>query len=273
MDATLPSWLVLQRGDAPLLISLPHPGTGLADLEPRLVSPALARHDTDWWLPQLYEFALAMGATLLRTTLSRTVVDLNRDPSGASLYPGQATTGLCPTETFDGLPLYRDGQAPDAAEIERRRDTWHAPYHAVLRAELARLRARHPKVVLYDGHSIRSRVARLFDGELPLYNLGTNGGASADAELAAQVTQVLADSGQPFVVNGRFKGGWITRHHGRPAEGVHALQMELACRGYMAEPDPLGVDTWPTPYDPARAEPTRRTLHEVLNTALRWARA
>ena len=264
--------IVLQRGDAPLLLSMPHPGTGLAGLEARFVSPERARQDADWWIPQLYDFAAALGATILRATLSRSVIDLNRDPSGASLYPGQTTTALCPTETFDGAPLYRDGQAPDAAEIDARRREYFDPYHATLRAELERLRAAHPRVVLYDCHSIRSRLPRLFDGELPLYNLGTNSGASADAALTAGVEAVLAASGEPHVVNGRFKGGWITRHHGRPAEGVHALQMELAFRGYLHEPPTFGPDTWPAPYDPAVAAPTRRTLAEVLNTALRWAR-
>lgn len=273
MSDALPGWLSLQRGDAPLLLSMPHPGTELAGLEPRLVSPWLARQDTDWWLGPLYEFAAGLGATLLRTTISRTVIDLNRDPSGASLYPGQATTGLCPTETFDGEPLYRDGAAPDEAEIAQRRRDHFDPYHAALRCELDRLRARHPKVVLYDCHSIRSVVPRLFDGTLPLYNLGTNGGASADAALTAAVEDVLAASGQTFVVNGRFKGGWITRHYGRPHDGVHALQMELGCRGYMHEPRTRHADNWPSPYDPVRAEPTRTTLTAVLTAALRWARA
>ncbi len=268
---TIAPGYVLQRGEAPLLLSMPHPGSGLAGLEPRFESAWLARVDCDWWLPQLYAFAGKLGATLLHTTLSRSVIDLNRDPSGASLYPGQATTGLVPTETFDGVPLYREGQMPDGAEIDERRRLYFEPYHALLRAELQRLRARHPRVVLYDCHSIRSRVPRLFDGELPLYNLGSNSGASADAALIDAVRATLQADGRPFVVDGRFKGGWITRHYGRPADGVHALQMELACRGYMDEPSTLTEQDWPTPLDAARAAPTQATLERVLRAALHWA--
>jgi N-formylglutamate deformylase len=172
-----------------------------------------------------------LGATMMHTTISRTVIDVNRDPSGASLYPGQATTGLCPTETFDGEPLYREGRNPDSAEIERRRSDWFDPYHASLRSEIARLRAMHPRVVLYDAHSIRSVVPRLFDGSLPLFNIGTNSGASCDPALTEAVEAICRTSGST-AVNGRFKGGWITRHYGRPEDGVHAIQMELAMRGY-----------------------------------------
>jgi formiminoglutamase len=266
------NWLTLTRGDAPLLLSMPHTGTDLAGLEARVVSPWLARKDADWWVEKVYDFAAALGATVLRTHISRTVIDVNRDPSGATLYPGQATTGLCPTETFDGEPLYRADAEPDDAEIEGRRRPYFDPYHAALRAEIDRLRALHPRVVLYDCHSIRSVVPRLFDGVLPVFNLGTNGGASADAQLTRGVEEVLAASGQPFVVNGRFKGGWITRYYGQPTQGVHALQMELACRSYMHEPPMPGPDNWPTPFDPTLARATQRMLADVLASALAWAR-
>src|SRR5436190_15825035 len=158
-------WLTLVRGTAPLIVSFPHTGTSIpAELEPAFVSRSLALRDTDWWIDQLYDFTLELGATVIRTGISRSVIDVNRDPSGASLYPGQNTTGLCPTTTFDGRPLYRVGQEPDAAEIDRRRATYFAPYHTSLKAEIARLRAAHPHIVLYDCHSIRSRVPRLFEG-------------------------------------------------------------------------------------------------------------
>ena len=271
---TPPDWLTVTRGDAPLLVSLPHTGTDLRDLEPRLVSPWLARKDADWWIDTLYAFAAGLGATLVHTAVSRTVIDVNRDPSGVSLYPGQATTGLCPTETFDGEPLYHAGAAPGPDEIASRRATYFDPYHAAIAAELDRLRGLHPKVVLYDCHSIRSLIPRLFDGELPVFNLGTNSGASADPGLVAAVTAILRDAGPPFVVDGRFKGGWITRAYGRPAEGVHALQMELACRGYMPErPGPVGAHDWPVPFDDAYAAPIRATLARILDTALAFARA
>ena len=268
-----PAWLTVTRGDAPLLVSVPHTGTDLAGLEDRLVSPWLGRRDADWHIEKLYGFAAGLGATVVHTAISRTMIDVNRDPSGVSLYPGQATTGLCPTEIFDGDPLYREGQAPDEAEIAARRDTYFAPYHAALGAEIDRLRQLHGRIVLYDCHSIRSVIPRLFPGELPVFNLGTNGGESADPALQGKVEAILADSGESFVVNGRFKGGWITRHYGRPEQGVHALQMELACRGYMREtPGPVTPDDWPTPWDPAFAAPLRGMLETILKTALDWAR-
>ena len=268
-------WLQITPGDAPLIISLPHTGTDIpADIEPRLVSPWLARKDADWWVDRLYAFAENLGATLVRTAISRTVIDVNRDPSGASLYPGQATTELTPTTTFDGEPLYRDGLAPDAAEIAARRETWFEPYHAALRAEIDRLRVIHPRVVLYEAHSIRSRVPRLFDGELPQFNLGTNGGASCDLVLTAAVEAACDASGLTRVTNGRFKGGWTTRHYGQPSEGVHAFQMELACRGYMDDPAEAPTpDTWPTPYHADRAAPLRAVLEAVLSACLQFTRS
>jgi N-formylglutamate deformylase len=267
------AWLSVRRGDAPLLVSLPHTGLELGPIEPRFTSSWLARMDTDWWIEQLYDFAGDLGATIVRTAISRSVIDVNRDPSGASLYPGQATTELCPIMTFDGEPLYRDGKAPSPEEISARRATWFDPYHFALKAEMERLRERHGRLVLYDCHSIRSTIPRLFEGELPIFNLGANGGVSADLALSGAVERVMASSGQSFVVNGRFKGGWITRSYGDPACGVHALQMELACRGYMREPAEVRSDNWPPPYDAAFAAPMQGTLKTILQAALDWVRA
>ena len=267
-------WLTITRGDAPLLVSIPHTGTDLAGLEHRLVSPWLARKDADWHVERLYAFAEELGATVVHTSISRTMIDVNRDPSGVSLYPGQATTELCPTTTFDGEPIYRDGAAPDAAEIARRKADYFDPYDRALHDEVVRLRAKHRKVALWDCHSIRSNIPRLFEGTLPEFNLGTNSGASADPALVGAVREVLAAGGRSHVVDGRFKGGWITRSFGEPARGVHALQMELACRAYLREP--LGAVSevnWPPDYDEAFAAPVRETLREALETVLRWARA
>lgn len=263
---TLP-WLTLRQGTAPLLVSLPHTGTEIpAEIEAGLVSPWLARKDTDWFVDRLYDFADDLDATIVRTAISRTVIDVNRDPSGASLYPGQATTELCPTTTFDGEALYRDGQAPEAG---RRRATWFDPYHAALQAEIARLRRMHPRIVLYDAHSIRSRIPRLFPGLLPHFNIGTNGGASCDPGLQAGIEAVCDATGLSWVSNGRFRGGFITRAYGRPGDGVHAVQMELACRAYLAEPvGPVGPGTWPPAYDPAYAAPVAAALARVLAACL-----
>jgi formiminoglutamase len=266
-------WLDIRRGDAPLIVSLPHTGTEIpAAIEARLVSPWLARKDADWHVDQLYAFAADLGATLVRTAISRTVIDVNRDPSGASLYPGQTTTGLCPTETFDGEPLYREGQGPDDAEVAQRRETWFAPYHAALEAEIARLRRGHGRVVLYEAHSIRSRVPRLFEGELPNFNIGTNSGQSCDPALTAAVERACDASPFTRVTNGRFKGGWTTRRYGQPASGVHAIQMELACRGYMDEPaDEPTPTSWPTPFSQTRAASMQAALHDILSACLAFA--
>ena len=263
---TGPDWLEIRRGEAPLLVSLPHTGTDIPpDIEDRLVSPWLARKDADWWIDRLYGFAASLGATTVRTAVSRTVVDVNRDPSGASLYPGQATTELCPTTTFDGEPLYRPGAALAPGEVEERRARWFDPYHAALDAEVARLKARHGRVVVYDCHSIRSIVPRLFDGRLPVFNIGTNGGASCAPALAEDVAALCRGTGRSVVVDGRFRGGFITRRLGRPADGVHAIQMELACRAYLDEPEgAVSEADWPPPYDPAHAAPVRDALEAIL---------
>ncbi|HEX4709268.1 N-formylglutamate deformylase [Phenylobacterium sp.] len=269
-----PAWLEVHRGDAPLIVSFPHTGVDLpADLEGAYVSPWLARKDADWWIDRLYDFAADLGATTVRTKISRSVIDVNRDPSGASLYPGQATTELCPVTTFDGEALYR-GAGPDEAEIARRRSAYFEPYHAALQDELDRLRATHGKVVLYEAHSIRSVIPRLFEGKLPNFNLGTNSGASCDPALTS-AAETACDGG-PFslITDGRFKGGWTTRRYGRPDTGVHALQMELACRGYMDEPsDPPAPENWPPAYSATRAAAMRATLTQVLKACLAFAKA
>jgi formiminoglutamase len=269
---SLPPWLRVDAGDAPLIVSIPHAGTDIPPhLQGRFVSRDLAVRDADWWVRELYGFAAEIGATVVSTGLSRSVIDVNRDPSGASLYPGMATTGLCPTETFDGEPLYRRGHAPDAAEIALRRKIYFDPYHQALAGQIARLRTEHGAVALYDAHSIRSHVARLFEGELPQFNIGANDGRSCAPAMVAAVEAVCAASNRSRVTDGRFKGGFITRRYGAPDAGVHALQMELACRGYMTEPAAAFAD-WPAPFDPAVAAPLATTLREALLACLDFVR-
>jgi formiminoglutamase len=263
-------WLEIHRGDTPLVVSFPHTGTDLPpDVADRFVSPWLVRKDADWWVDQLYAFATNLGATTIRTRISRSVIDVNRDPSGASLYPGQTTTELCPTMTFAGEPLYKDGE-PDAAEIERRIATWFNPYHQALSAEIERLRAAHGKVVLYDAHSIPSIVPRLFEGVLPQFNIGTNFGVTCAPALTEAVVAIAAASGRSHVLDGRFRGGWTTRHYGRPEQGVHAIQMELAMRGYLTEPAEFGPDNWPAPLD--AASPLIADLRAILTACIAFAR-
>jgi formiminoglutamase len=263
------------HGNSPLILSIPHAGRFISShCEAGLVSKWLARKDADWWLPQLYDFQWELGATIIQNSISRTVIDVNRDPSGVSLYPGQVTTGLCPTETFDGEPLYQPGMAPDEAEIASRRAIYFESYHNSLETEIARLKAVHDTIVVYDCHSIRGRIPRLFPGELPNFNIGSNDNKSCDPKLTEAITAICA-AAQPFthVVNGRFKGGYITRHYGDPANGVHAIQMELACRGYMHEPETPDETNWPAPYDEAYAAPMRDVLKNILQACIEFAGA
>ena len=272
-ETPMPDWLQIHRGDAPLIVSFPHTGTDIpGDIGNRLVSAWIGRKDADWWIDNLYDFVRDLGATTIRTAISRTVIDVNRDPSGVSLYPGQATTELCPTTTFDGEPLYQPGQEPYQADIALRRATYFDPYHEAISEEIARLRGHFGKVVLYDAHSIRSLVPRLFDGELPNFNIGTNGGTTCDARLADAVEVICDSTEYSRVTNGRFKGGWTTRHYGQPGNGVHAIQMELACRGYIDEPaDAPAPANWPTPYDPVRASTMRAALTKILTACIDFA--
>lgn len=266
------AWLEVQRGSVPLIVSFPHTGTELPEeIEGQLLSAERALCDTDWWVHELYDMASALQATTIRTRMSRTVIDVNRDPSGASLYPGQATTELCPLTTFDGEPLYHEGSAPSEVQIGQRRAQFFDPYHAALASEIERLRSRHGQVVLYDAHSIRSRIPRLFDGQLPHFNIGTHGGRSCDPLLTADIERICDASAFSRVTNGRFRGGWTTRHYGEPKRGVHAVQMELACRGYLEEPETVADNNWPPAYDRRRAATMQGTLSQVLGACLAFA--
>ncbi|MBO4121499.1 N-formylglutamate deformylase [Cupriavidus gilardii] len=253
----------LQRGTRPLLISMPHVGTYLPpSVADRLTDEARTVPDTDWHMDRLYDFARELGASVLMATHSRYVVDLNRPPDNANLYPGQDTTGLCPVDTFDKTPLYANGVGPDETEIFARRDAVWRPYHDALAGELARLRAEHGTIALWDAHSIRSVLPRFFDGKLPDFNLGTANGASCDATLAEEVAKIAADAqGYTSVLNGRFKGGYITRQYGQPAQGVHAIQLELSQCTYMRE-------QYPFDYDEALAGKLQPTLRRMLEAVL-----
>ena len=227
----------LHRGTRPLLVSVPHAGREIPEsLRPRLVERALAVEDTDWHLDTLYGFARELGASLLVPRLSRYAIDLNRPPEDTPMYPGVNNTGLVPTTAFTGDPIYRPGSEPDAADVAHRIEAWWKPYHAALAAEAARVRASHGHVVLFDGHSIKSQLPWLFEGRLPDLNLGTAGGASCAPDLREAAAAVLTSQDRWTVaVDGRFKGGYITRRYGRPAEGVHALQLEMCWSCYLVD--------------------------------------
>lgn len=257
--------IALHRGCVPLLISMPHAGTWLPDDIAATMAP-VARHvdDCDWHLERLYGFARDLGASTLEPSAARYVVDLNRPPDNANLYPGQDTTGLVPVDTFDKQPLYPAGAQPDVTEIERRRARYWQPYHDALAAELARLSAEHGRVLLWEAHSIRSRVPRFFEGRLPDFNFGTAGGASAAPGLADALVACVAEHGAyTAVANGRFKGGYITRRYGRPDLKVDAIQLELAQLTYMDE-------TRPYRYDPVKAAAIEPVLQSLVSAAMAY---
>ncbi|MGR3344650.1 MAG: N-formylglutamate deformylase [Paracoccaceae bacterium] len=253
-------FIEVSPGQGAVILAMPHTGTNIpANVRDGLNDNGRALADTDWNIHRLYAGLLG-DATTVRTTIHRYVIDANRAPDGASLYPGQNTTSLCPITDFDGRAIYRSGREPAAAEIAERCSQYHAPYHAALKAELARVQAIHGVAVLFDCHSIRSRVPYLFDGKLSDFNIGTNGGDSCSPAVQNVVQTVCKDApSYSTVVNGRFKGGWTTRHYGNPGIGVHAIQMELAQSTYMTESPP-----WE--YDERRAATLREYLKSILHS-------
>jgi len=253
------------EGDGPVILGQPHGGTVVPEaIFDRLTPLGQRLADADWHIGALYD-GLLPAVTVVRANVHRYVLDVNRDPTGASLYPGQNTTGLVPLTDFDGKPLWRDGQAPGEPEVAERREIYHRPYHSELARQIARLRARHDRVIVYDCHSIRSRLPFLFDGRLPVFNIGTNDATTCAPDLALAVTEGLA--GQSVVRDGRFKGGWTTRHYGQPQIGVHAIQMELAQRAYLTE------EAAPWTLDPGRTARLRELLADILHRLDRLARS
>lgn len=245
-----------KRGQGPVILGMPHTGTYVPDdIRAALNEEGRTLRDADWRVEELYG-GLLPDATIVRATFHRYVIDANRDPSGASLYPGRNTTDLVPLTNFDGAPIWNE--APDEKEIARRLALFHKPYHEALAAEIARVKARCGVAILYDCHSIRSKIPHLFDGTLPDLNIGTNDGKTCAAEIEEIARSAAAGSSFSYVVNGRFKGGWTTRHYGRPEEQVHAIQMELAQSLYLSSEAP------PFAYDAARAAKLRGVLKDLL---------
>ncbi len=255
----------LHQGTVPLLISAPHVGTLIpADQHRRYTERALQVEDTDWFLDRLYGFAKDLGASFIVPRHSRYLIDLNRPPTNTPMYAGQNNTGLCPTQHFTGEAIYLDGQAPDEVEIQRRVAEYWQPYHDALRDETTRIRAAHGHAVLFDAHSIKSELPWLFEGRLPHMNLGTCEGRSCAPTLRAALAALFeAQAGYSHVVDGRFKGGHITRHYGDPAQGVHTVQLEMCWRAYM-------VETPPYRWHDERAAAVTPLLRALVQTMLDW---
>ena len=255
----------LAVGDSPLVVSMPHSGLALSEgLAERLTPEAAGLPDTDWHIPQLYDFLEGLGASTIRANYSRYVIDLNRAPNNTSLYPGQPTTDLVPLTLFDGSPVYRDGQEPDEDELEARRTDYHDPYHKALTELLVETRMTHGFALLWDAHSITDEVPRLFDGVLPDLNLGTVGGEACDPVIERAALKAMMDHEEyASIVNGRFRGGFITRAYGRPNQNVHAVQMELAQSAYL--------DMTTKAFDETKAAVLREALKDTMAAALRAA--
>jgi formiminoglutamase len=254
----------IHQGKGPLVLGFPHGGTYV----PKAIASKMNQRgqgldDTDWHIAQLYA-GLDFEATTVEATFHRYVIDANRDPAGQSLYPGQNTTTLCPLTDFDGRPIWKDGEEPSVDDIEQRTLKFHAPYHDALSREIERVKAIHGFALLYDCHSIRSHIPFLFDGKLPDFSIGTNEGVTCAPELAASVLETCEKAqGYTSVLNGRFKGGWTTRHYGQPARGIHAIQMELAQSTYMIERAPWN-------YVSEIATQTRTHLKKIFQTLSNW---
>lgn len=249
----------LHQGTSPIILGLPHTGTDVpAEIWDRLNDNGRILADTDWHIHDLYA-GLLENVTTVRATFHRYVIDANRDPAGVSLYPGQNTTGLVPETDFDDEPIWNEGKEPDAADIAYRLETFHAPYHAALAAEIERVKAIHGIAILYDCHSIRSHIPFLFEGKLPDFNIGTDMGRTCDPAIERIAVDVTAAAeGYDSILNGRFKGGWTTRHYGKPEAGMHAIQMELAQSTHLASEVP------PFAYDAQKAERLRNHLKTIL---------
>ncbi len=251
----------LTRGQAPLFVSFPHSGTYVPpEIAARMTPIALTTPDTDWHVPKLYAFLDAMGASRIEATHSRYVVDLNRPPDDKELYAGQKKTGLVPTDTFKGEPLYVDGEAPSGDEVIARRKYWQ-PYHDALAAEVSRLKAIHGSIILWDAHSIESVLPTLFEGRLPDLNLGTFDGKSCDADIADATFAAAQATGFDAVLNARFKGGHITRSYGAPKKGVNAIQLEMAQAIYMDEGPPFT-------YRPDKAAKVTTAIRKMIAAAM-----
>jgi N-formylglutamate deformylase len=243
----------------PIVISVPHAGTAFPDdIQSELKTSLLPPDDTDWFVHQLYDFAAELGIPVLKANYSRWVVDLNRNPDSSPLYhDGRVLTGLCTTTTFLGESIYIDERTEiNPAEVARRKTRYFEPYHEALQQLLDATKARFGRVLLWDCHSIRRVVSAIHDGPFPDLILGSADQTSASAVLIEQALHELGGGPHSLKHNTPFKGGYITRHFGRPAEQQHALQLEMSKDVYMDDAEQQ--------YDQPRATQIRAILRQTL---------
>jgi N-formylglutamate deformylase len=256
----------VSEGNSPVILGMPHTGTHVPpEIWVRLDGNGKLLADADWHVHRLYEDLLP-DVTTVRALFHRYVIDANRDPAGGSLYPGRNTTGLVPLSDFDGRPIWREGSEPSAEDVAERVKVFHSPYHTALLEQAERVKKLHGLAIIYDCHSIRSHIPFLFEGQLPDFNVGTDGGVTCDPAIEAAVMAAVQASGRTHVLNGRFRGGWTTRHYGQPSAGMHAIQMELAQSTHLQS------ETSPFAFDGAKASAIRETLGTILHELDRWGR-
>lgn len=242
----------------PIIISSPHSGTFFPPEIASKLKPEMADKpdDADWFIDRLYDFAPAMGITVIKANYCRWVIDLNRDPESKPLYTdGRVITGLVPTTNFNGDPLYKDA-VPEEHEIAERIHKYYLPYHEKLEELLEQTKQQFGKALLFDAHSIRRVVPGIQKEAFPQLILGDNDGTSASKEVIDAVWNILKDSGYEATHNTPFKGGQITRSFGKPDDNVHALQLEMAKTNYM--------DATETEYDGQNAAQIREVLKAVF---------
>jgi N-formylglutamate deformylase len=231
---------------APILLSIPHCGTAfpkelINEYEPELYKE---QDDTDWFVDQLYDFANAMGITTISAVYSRWVIDLNRHPENRDLYSdGRLITGLCPVTNFLGNAIYKDGRKSIAEdEIQRRLAAYYLPYHQKIAEHLMALKERFGQVLLWDCHSIRKSLPALHKEPFSDLIISDADGQSSAAKLSDTAFLHLSSSTYSVKRNYPFKGGYITRHFGKPKENQHAIQLEMSKNVYMDDLEKTYVD-------------------------------
>ncbi len=260
IDKNLPfHWQKARGASLPILVSVPHSGTEFPEDLEKFFKEKFRKdpEDTDWLVHKVYDFLPSLGIPVLHAKYSRYVVDLNRDPDDVALYnDDRFITGLFPTHSFTKEALYKDKSTQEEAlsEFDRkwRMDRFYWPYYRAIQSHLTEKRDQHKAALLFDAHSIARSVPSLSAEPFPDLVLGTQMGFTADKKLIDAALEVLERSPYKVSHNDPFRGGNITRNHGNPEMGFHAMQLEMCQDLYLAE-DGRSLD-------PEKTEQLRNTL-------------